>query len=59
VLDLSQNTKSDSSKEESMLEGLIEELLGMLKKAQNLDDLVVSLKAQKAIIEALLLLVTD
>ena len=56
---MSQNTKSDSSKKESMLEGLIEELLGMLEKAKNLDDLVVSLKAQKAIIEALLLLVTD
>jgi hypothetical protein len=53
---LPQNTKSDSSKTESILEGLKDELLDMLDKARNLEDLVQSLKAQKHIIEALLTL---
>ena len=56
MLDLSQNTKSDSSKNESITEGAVEELLDLLNKATDLDDFVVSLKVQKAIIEALLIL---
>ena len=53
---MSLNTKSDSSKTESILEGLQSELLDMLDKARNLEDLVQSLKTQKAIIEAILIL---
>ena len=56
---MAQNTSSDSSKPETICEGLIGELLDALDEARNLDDLYTSLKAQHKIIEAILILVAE
>ena len=51
-----QNTKSDSSKETTFLDELASELLDRLDEARNIEDLVMSLKIQKLLIRAILIL---
>jgi hypothetical protein len=53
---LSRNISSDSFNGDPATIAIIDELLDLLDKARNLDDLVISLKAQSLIIKVLLLL---
>lgn len=53
------STSSDSSNPNSILEGAKDELLDALDHARQLPDLIQSLKCQKAVIEALLILLEE